>query len=79
MKIQFENVGRNKLNWTAEYPITATLENICEDWKWWCNQLAKALRSDPEWVFNEKENCVDIFAGWHHVGTARIATEGGAA
>lgn len=75
MKIKFENVGRDKMTWTADYPITAPLENICEDWKWWCNQLARALRSDPEWVFDQEKNCVKIFAGWACVGTARVEAQ----
>lgn len=77
MKIKFENVGRFNKTWIAEYPAEVPLEIACRNTLWWPRQLAHALRSDPEWAYNEKDKCVDIFAGWHCVGRA-VVVEGGA-
>lgn len=76
MKIKFENVGRSHATWVADYPRTAPLEDICSDERWWMRQLRGKMMSTPDWCFNKKEGCVDIWAGFRHIGTARIMVDG---
>ena len=75
MKIKFENVGRSHATWIAEYPKEMPLEDICCDEKWWVRQLRGKMMSVPDWCYNEKERCVDIFARFRCVGTARCVDE----
>ena len=77
MKIKFENVGRSHATWISEYPIEVPLEKICNDEMWWMQQLRGKMMSTPDWCYNEKERCVDIFAGFRCVGTARCVDEEG--
>ena len=73
MRIVFENVGRNRESWEADYPHEVSLEAAAENEGWWLRQLRGVILSSPDWAYNAKDNCVYIFAGWCCVGTARIA------
>ena len=75
MKIKFENVGRHKRTWEAEYPRDVSLQAAAENEGWWLRQLHGAILSTPDWFYNKEEDCVDIFAGWRCVGKAYIVKQ----
>lgn len=77
MRIKFENVGRLKKSWVAEYPGEVPLEAAIENDDWWFRQLRdKLLSRDFDWGYDEANDCVYIFAGWHLVGKAYVQKEG---
>ncbi len=89
MKIRFENVGRFKRSWVAEYQFLPTIHNRCQlfgrtplfmmvaDRQWWLRQLKKAsLAGEVSWEYVEEDDRVDIVSGWRTVGTARAVQEG---
>ena len=87
MKIRFENVGRFKRTWEAEYPFPPN-PNRCQlfgrsplfmmvcDRQWWRKQLRTVLAGEFEWEYVEGDDRVDIVSGWRTVGTARAVQEG---
>jgi hypothetical protein len=77
MKIKFINVGRQKKTWVADYPKDKPLAEVADDENWWARQLRCALMSTPDWAYNEKDDCVYIFAGFYCVGKAVVEKGGG--
>ena len=75
-RIRFVEVGRDRKTWEAAYPLTAPLAEIVTDTDWWPRQLARALRSDPEWALDKDGRSVLIFAGWCQVGHAVVVEDG---
>ena len=72
MRIIFQNVGRNHESWEADYPHEVSLEAAAENEAWWFRQLRGIILSTPDWAYSAKDDCVNIFAGWRCVGTARV-------
>ena len=88
IRIRFENVGRFRKTWEAEYPFPANIDSRCQlfgrsplfmmvcDRAWWRKQLRGVLVGEPEWEYVEEDDRVDIVSGWRTVGTARVVQEG---
>ena len=87
MKIRFENVGRFKRTWEADYPFppnpnrcqlfgrTPLFMIVCNR-QWWLQQLkAAGLTGEIVLEYIEEDDRVDIRSGWQTVGTARAVQE----
>ena len=76
MRIVFQNVGRNKDSWEADYPHEVQLEAACENEAWWPRQVrGKLMSRDIEALYDAEKDRVVIFAGFRMVGEARVVKE----
>lgn len=68
MKVHFENVGRNKLSWTAEMGKLTHASLMRQ-----INSKRALASRDVEFSVNDNdENQYSIYAGFHNVGTVRV-------